>query len=145
MIGSALGSFSPLSSGTSQSPFGLSPYGGLSPYAGLSPYGTQGAYVSPFGGPAPQVLQFLQYVPQQLHQLQQLEYIQQQQLQQILQVVPAQLAQLQQLIQFVIHSVQQPNQMQQPFGQVQGAGIFGAAPPWGITPQIFGAQPGLVM
>ena len=85
-----------------------------------------------------------QIVPQQLQQLQQLEYVQQQQLQQLqqlVQVIPAQLAQLHQLIQFV---PQQILQMQHPFSQGLGAGVLGSSP-LGISPQIFGSQPGYLM
>ncbi len=101
--------------------------------------------------PLQQILQVLQIVPQQLQHLQQLEIVQQQQLQQlqqVLQAIPAQLAQLHQLIQLVpqhIHQMQQPSQVQQPFGQIPGVGGITATPQWGISPQIFGAQPGYVM
>jgi hypothetical protein len=109
----------------------------------LSPYGVQGIGISPFGStqtygqqPVQQILQFLQAVPQQLQHLQQLQYQQLQllqQLQQLVQIVPAQ---LQQLIQFA------PQQTQQPFNQL--AAGFPVAP-WGISPQIFGAQSSHVM
>jgi hypothetical protein len=131
----------------------------LNPFA-LSTYGTQASGSYPSWGqqqqqyvePLQQILQVLQIVPQQLQHLQQLEYVQQQQLQQlqqILQVIPAQLAQLQQLTQFVpqqIHQMQPPSQAQQPFGQGPGLGGFAATTPqWGISPQVFGSQPGHVM
>jgi hypothetical protein len=99
---------------------------------GLSPYAQQ---------PLQQVHQLLQIIPQQLQAVQQLEYLQQQQIQQLLQIVPAQLMQLQQLVQVALQQIQQA---QQPLGQMAGAGGF-AMTPWGITPQVFGAQPAQVM
>ena len=90
------------------------------------------------------VFHLLQTVPPQLQQLQQLSAIQQQQLQQLqqtLQVIPAQ---LQQLIPFASHAQQQPSPFQSPFGQA-GLGAFGGTSPFGIGPQIFGAQSGHVM
>jgi 7-keto-8-aminopelargonate synthetase-like enzyme len=118
---------------------GLSPYSSVSsgplmsigsPYAfqtGLAPYASH---------PAQQILQLLQVVPQQLQQILQLGHLQQQQLQQLqyaLQFLPAQ---IQQLIQFAPQHLQQ---MQQPFA---------ASPfltPWGISPQLTGAQSSHVM
>lgn len=128
--------------------FGTTP---LNP--GALSFGLQGQTIAPtvlqsLAGPSPyatlpiqQVFQLLQSVPQQLQALQQLQYIQHQQLQQLAQIVPAQLAQLQQLIQAALQQIQLT---QQPFGQVAGAGGF-AVSPWGITPQIYGAQPAQVM
>jgi hypothetical protein len=133
------------------------------------PYGTQGLSINPFASqgqpftnllssapignvysygtqPLQQVLQLLQLVPQQLQQLEQLQFHQMQQLQQIqqlVQLIPAQLGQLQQLIQ--LGSRQQTSQFQQPFGQTSGLGSYALAPPWGISPQIYGAQPSHVM
>jgi hypothetical protein len=49
-----------------------------------------------------------------------------------------QVAQLQQLIQFVPHHLQQ---LQQPFG---AAGVS-IPSPWGVSPQMIGAQPSYVM
>jgi len=118
---------------------------------GGNPFVAPQFYSQPFaniqGSPVQQlqqIAQLLQIVPQQLQQLQQLEYVQQQQLQQLqqlVQVIPAQLAQLQQLIQFV---PQQILQMQNPLSQGLGAGVL-ASSPLGISPQIFGAQPGYLM
>jgi UDP-galactopyranose mutase len=141
MAGTAFGYGSPFT--TANSPitsWGLSPYGiqnqGIAPalqsITGLSPYAQQ---------PLQQVHQLLQIIPQQLQALQQLDYLQQQQIQQLLQIVPAQLMQLQQLVQVALQQIQQT---QQPLGQVAGAGGF-AMTPWGITPQVFGAQPAQVM
>ena len=135
---------------------------------GISPYGTQGLSINPFAlqgqpftnllssspvwnvygygaHPLQQVLQLLQLVPQQLQQLEQLQFQQIQQLQQIQQVVqliPAQLVQLQQLVQLGSRQGQQPSQFQPQFGQL---GSYATSPPWGISPQIFGAQPSHVM
>jgi hypothetical protein len=130
---------------------------------GISPYGTQGLSINPFalqgqpflnslssspiGGaygaqPLQQVLQLLQVVPQQLQQLEQLQLHQLQQIQQLVQLIPAQIAhlqQLQQLIQLASRQGQQPS----PFQQPPGLGSY--ASPWGVSPQIFGAQPGHVM
>ena len=152
-MGSALGTSTPLTYATT--PFGQ---GGLSPYStgaglGINPLTLQALYGQPLTGIGSQntglsmnpvatqhqLLQVLQILPQQLQQLQQLGYVQQQyiqQIQQALQVIPIQIAQLQQVIQIAL----QQNQ-QQPLGQLAGAG-FGVAPPWGITPQFFGAQSG---
>ena len=153
MGGTMFGVGSPFTSAASQtyptsqlSPCGLSAYG--APASGANPYSLQ---QQQYAQPLQQILQVLQIVPQQLQQLQQLEYVQQQQLQQLQQIlhaIPAQLAQLQQLIQFVpyqIHQMQQPSQVQQPFGQLPGVGGFAGTPQWGISPQVFGAQPGQVM
>jgi UDP-galactopyranose mutase len=136
-----VGYSSPFTTATSPiSSLGLSPYGiqnqsitpALQGPTGLSPYAQH---------PLQQVHQLLQIIPQQLQALQQLEYLQQQQIQQLLQVVPAQLMQLQQLVQLALQQIQQA---QQPLGQMAGAGGF-AMTPWGITPQVFGAQPAQVM
>jgi hypothetical protein len=120
---------------------------------GLSPYGiqNQGIGTAALQGltgqslyaqqPLQQVAQLLQIIPQQLQALQQLESLQQQQIQQLLQVVPAQLMQLHQLVQVALQQIQQT---QQPLGQMGGGGGF-AMTPWGITPQVFGAQPAQVM
>jgi hypothetical protein len=132
--------------GLNINPFAWQQYGqslGTTPLASLSvsPYNLQQAL--------PQIFQLLQTVPFQVQQVQQLQFAQQQQLQQlqqILQVIPVQLAQLQQLIQHVpqqLQHLQQLSQLQQPIGgQISGLGGF---TPWGITPQVFGAQPGHVM
>jgi hypothetical protein len=118
---------------------------------GANPLAAPQVFGQPFAGipggpvqPLQQILQLLQTVPQQLQQLQQLQYVQQQQLQQLqqlVQVIPAQLAQLHQLIQFV---PQQLLQMQNPLSQGLGAGVLGSSP-LGISPQIFGSQPGYLM
>lgn len=150
MTGSSFGLGTPFTNPVS--PFGT---GGLSP-------GVQGLGGNPFAGPQlfgqpfanipgssmqqplQQITQLLQIVPQQLQQLQQLAYVQQQQLQQLqqlVQVIPAQLAQLHQLIQFV---PQQLQQLQHPFSQGLGASALGSSP-LGISPPIFGAQPGYLM
>jgi hypothetical protein len=161
---SAFGVGTPITHPAQFSPWALSPYGlqGLStnPYTLLQqPYGQTVANVpassmiaaSPYSvQPLQQLFQLLQIVPQQLQQLQQLEYVQQQQLQQLqqlLQLIPGQLAQLQQLLQSVPPQLQQlqPSPLQQPFGQVPGLSGFAATAPWGISPQVFGAQPGHVM
>lgn len=135
---------------------------------GIPPYGAQGLSINPFAlqgqpfhspssapmgntsnyGPQPlqHVLQLLQLVPQQLQQLEQLQFQQLQQLQhvqQIVQLIPAQLGHVQQLIQ--LGSRQQTSQLQQPFGQTPGLSSFGLPTPWGISPQIVGAQPSHVM
>lgn len=119
----------------SLSPFGFSPSGvNVNPFVTSSP----GSFFSPYGAQSgSQILQLLQVVPQHVHQLLQLTYFQQQQLhqlQQIVQLIPAHLIQLQQQI-----------QSQQPFGQMGGGTGAGGLSPWGISPQIFGAQPGYVM
>jgi hypothetical protein len=52
------------------------------------------------------------------------------------------------LIQFVpqqIQQMQQPSQLQQPFGQIAGLGGFASQPQAPISPHVFGAQPGHVM
>lgn len=132
----------------------LSPGGAFSPGLqglGSNPFAAPQFFGQPLtnipGGqvhPLQQIVQLLQVVPQQLQQLQQLEYVQQQQLQQLqqlVQVIPTQLAQLHQLIQFV---PQQILQMQNPLSQGLGAGVLGSSP-LGISPQIFGVQPGYLM
>jgi hypothetical protein len=122
------------------------PFAASQPYA-QSPAAPMPATIfNPYAAqPVQQILQLLLQVPQQLQQLLQLEYLQQhqlQQLQQVLQFIPAQLAQLQQLTQFV---PQQMQQVQQPFGQIGGAAGASALTPWGLSSQIFGAQPTYVM
>src|SRR6266511_658950 len=117
------------------------------PTSQLSSFGvpTYGAHA--FGG-NPFLSQQQQSLQQPLQQILQVLQIVPQQLQQVLQAIPAQLAQLHQLIQLVpqhIHQMQQPSQVQQPFGQIPGVGGITATPQWGISPQIFGAQPGYVM
>ena len=102
-------------------------------------------FANPYGvSPVQQIQQLLQIVPQQLQYLLQLSYWQQHQLQQILHIVPAQ---LQQLIQLVpqIQQQQQTSPFQQPFGPAVGLGAFGTPPPFGLSPQIFGAQSSHVM
>lgn len=139
-------------------PWGISPFAaqGLN----INPFALQQLFGQPFGSlssgptlgnpyiaqPLQQVVQLLQVVPQQLQQLEylQLQQLQQlQQVQQLVQLIPAQLAQLQQLVQFGSRQVQQPAPLQQPFGQIPGPGS--SLTPWGIQPQLFGAQPGHVM
>lgn len=117
----------------SLNPFGFSPSGiNVNPFVTSSP----GTFFSPYGAQSgSQVLHLLQVLPQHVQQLLQLTYFQQQQLhqlQQIVQLIPAQIVQLQQ-------------QSQQPFGQIGGQVGAGGLSPWGISPQIFGAQPGYVM
>ena len=137
MAGTAFGLGSPLMSATTPMTWGLSQPGlGINPI-GIPSLSGQSAYTMQ----PQQIHQLLQFLPQQLQQIQQLQYVQQQQLQQLIQYVPAQLVQLQQLIQIV---AQQLQQTQQPLGQVAGAGGFGVTP-WGITPQLFGANPAQVM
>jgi len=126
------------SSGVGINPFAAQQFSGQSPFqqtsTGLSPYAQQ---------PLQQLQQLLQIAPQQLQHLLQAGYLQQQQLQhlaQIIQLIPAQLAQLQQLIQV---SPQHMQQTQQPFTQLAGAA--GGFTPWGVSPQLFGAQPSYVM
>jgi hypothetical protein len=141
----------PFTNPVQQVPWGNSPYGtqGLS----INPFALQGQSFqnplssSPIGGvygaqPLQQVLQLLQVVPQQLQQLEQLQLQQLQQIQQIqqlVQVIPAQIGQLQQLFQVA------SRQGQQSLGQTPGLGGYPLASPWGISPQIFGGQPGHVM
>jgi hypothetical protein len=138
----------PFTNPVQQVPWGNSPYGsqGLS----INPFALQGQPFqnplssSPIGSgygaqPLQQVLQLLQVVPQQLQQLEQLQLQQLQQIQQLAQVIPAQIGQLQQLIQVA------SRQGQQPLGQTPGLGSYGLTSPWGISPQIFGAQSGQVM
>jgi len=149
MIGSSFGLGTPLTNPVSPlGAWGLSQgVQGL----GANPFAAQQFSGQPFTNipgstaqPLQQIVQLLQIVPQQLQQLQQLGYVQQQQLQQLqqlVQVIPAQLAQLHQLIQFV---PQQILQMQNPFSQGLGPGALGSAP-LGISPQIFGTQPGYLM
>jgi len=152
MGGSTFGLGTPFTNPVQQVPWGISPYGaqGLS----INPFALQGQPFpnllssSPIGNvygaqPLQQVLQLLQFLPQQLQQLEHLQSHQLQQLQQVQQLVQLIPAQLQQLIQLGARQGQQPSQFQQPFGQVQGLGSY--APQWGISPQIFGAQPGHVM
>ena len=128
MAGSTFGVGFPISYPASQlSPFGISPYVGGQTVSS-NPFVSQ---QQQYGQPLHQIFQLLQVVPQQLQHLQQLAYIQQQQLQQVLQTV--------QLL------LQQPSQLQQPFGQMAGIGGFAATPPWGITSQPFSTQPGHVM
>ena len=139
MIGTAFGIGTPLGYPTQQ----LNPYGATF-------FGAQG---SPAQNPnitqtLQHVVQLLQVLPQQLQQVQQQQYQQQQQLQQLLHTIPVQLAQLQQLIQFVPQQVQQLQQgaaFQQPFGQLAGTTGYGISTPWGIAPQVIGAQPSQVM
>jgi hypothetical protein len=106
---------------------------------GASLYGPQ-AFGNPFnaqqlyGQPLQQLFQILQAIPQQLQQLQQLQYIQSQQLQQ-----------LQQLIQLVPQQIQQIQHLQHPFGQLQASAGFPVNSPWGLSPQVFGAQPAQLM
>ena len=126
-------------------PSGGSFYGlqgwGLNPYAVQQGYGQAG--LSLYGlPPFQQMLQLFQIVPQQLQQLHQLVFAQHQQLQQaqqVIQVIPAQLAQLQQLIQIGLQQIPQLST-----SQLSGFTGFGAASPWGLSPQTY-AQPGLVM
>src|SRR5262245_21615289 len=103
---------------------GASIYG---PQAFGNPFATQQLY----GQPLQQLLQILQVIPQQLQQLQQLQYIQSQQLQQ-----------LQQLVQLVPQQIQQ---LHQPFGQLHASAGFPVNSPWGLSPQVFGAQPAQLM
>jgi hypothetical protein len=137
MAGNTLGYGTPIALTPPLAPFGSSPFGGMN----------IGPFTVPFAGPSAlslspavqQIVQLLQIVPQQLQHLLQLEYLQQQQLQQLQQVVqllPAQFAHLQQLIQYVPQHAQQI----QPF-----APALPAVSPWGVSPQIVGAQPGYVM
>jgi hypothetical protein len=98
---------------------------------GTSALGNQFQAPQLYGQPIQQLLQILQILPQQLQQLQHLHYIQSQQLQQ-----------LQQLIQFVPQQIQQ---LHQPFGQLNASGGFPATSPWGVSPQLFGAQPAHLM
>ena len=125
---------------------------GLSPYSGVSinPLMSIGAQFPPqaqlplpsLTGLTPyashpvvqQVLQLLQVVPQQLQQILQLGYLQQHQLQQLLQALQYIPAQLQQLTQSA------PLFQQQPFGT---SSPF--TTPWGLSPQMAGAQPSHVM
>ena len=126
MAGSSFGVGFPITYPASPlSPFGISPYSGGQTVSS-NPFGPQ-----QYAQPLQQIFQILQGVPHQLQHLQQLAYIQQQQLQQVLQTV--------QLL------LQQPSQLQQPFGQMAGLGGFAATPPWGITSQPFSTQPGHVM
>jgi hypothetical protein len=156
-MGGTFGLGTPFSHHMQQVPWGIPPYGsqGLS----INPFALQGQPFTnllssaPIGNlygygtqPLQQVLQLLQLVPQQLQQLEQLQLQQIQQLQQVqqlIQLIPAQLGQLQQLVQ--LGSRQQPSQFQQPFGQAPGLGSYGFAQPWGLSPQIYGSQPGHVM
>ena len=169
----AVSAFGPFAHPPQFSPWGNSPYGVQnSPYgvqgAGVNPYAfqqytqnqplTSAPLSSTIASPAiglqqlqqqlQQVFPLLQIVPQQLQHLQQLVSVQMQelqQLQQIIQLVPAQLQQLQQLIQLVPQQLQQLSPFQQPFSQSPGVGSFAAAPPWGLGPHAFGAQPSQVM
>jgi hypothetical protein len=126
---------------------GLSPYSGVgvnpflaAQFSGQSSFPlTQTAAFNPYTTQTlQQILQLLQIVPQQLQHILQLEYLQQHQLQQLQQVLHVIPAQLQQLIQFVPQYIQQT---QQPFG-TGGATI---PAPWGLSPQILGAQPSYLM
>jgi len=143
MGGSMFGLTTPFTNPVQQVPGGISPYGtqGLS----INPFAFQGhPSLNPFSSspigsaygvqPLQQVFQLLQVVPQQLQQLEQLQLQQLQQLQQLAQLIPAQIGQLQQLIQIASRQGQQP-----------GLGSYASTSPWGISPQIFGAQPGHVM
>jgi hypothetical protein len=154
MGGSTFGLSTPFTNPMQQVPWGISPYGtqGLS----INPFALQGQPFlnplssSPIGSgygaqPLLQVLQQLQVVPQQLQQLEQLQLQQLQQIQQLIQLIPAQIGQLQQLIQVALRQGQQPSPFQQPLGQTPGLGSHALTSPWGISPQIFGAQPGQVM
>jgi len=117
-------------------------YGYQSP---LASFGVSTLTSTPVGAPLQQIVQLLQHVPQHLQQLQQQGYLQLQQiqqLQQIISIVPSQLAQLQQLLQ--LHQSQQAS-FQPAFGQVSGLGALAGTPPFVVSPQIFGAQPGQVM
>src|SRR5262245_44894624 len=148
MAGTSFGLAAPIGT-TSQplTPWGLSPHGiSVNPFmvpqftgSSVLPQ-TPGTVPNPYSTlPLQQIQQLLQIVPQQLQQLVQLQYLQQhqlQQLQQVLQFLPAQLAQLQQLVQSVPQQ-----QIQQPFGT---AGLP-LATPWGVSPQIVGAQTSYVM
>jgi hypothetical protein len=126
----------------------VSTYGFGTPITSLAPYQapwglslSSATNINPFAAQLPQLLQAL---PQQLQHLTQLAYLQQQQmqhLQQFVQLIPAQLAQLQQLVQIIPQHIQQT----QPLAQfVAGAGAPGLTP-WGVSPQLFGGQPGYVM
>jgi hypothetical protein len=135
-----------------QIPWGTSPY--ASPGLSINPFALQGQPFtnqlssSPIGNlygaqPLHQVWHLLQLVSQQVQQLEQVEFQQIQQLQQVqllLQQIPTH---LHQLIQLGLRQSQQPPQFQQPLGQVPGLSSY--TPQWGISPQIFGAQPGHVM
>lgn len=118
----------------SQIPWGLSPASavGINPFAAQQFYGPSApqltSTMSPYAAqPLQQLQQLLQLVPQQLQQLLQLQYLQQHQLQQIHQLV------------------QSIPQHLQPFAQLTaGAGAPGLTS-WGVSPHIFGAQPGSVM
>src|SRR5262245_18665231 len=137
MAGTAFGLGSPLMSATTPMTWGLSQPGlGINPI-GIPSLSGQSAYTMQ----PQQIHQLLQFLPQQAQHIQQLKYVQDQHIKQLIQYLPAQLVQLQQLIQIV---AQQLQQTQQPLGQVAGAGGFGVTP-WGITPQLFGANPAQVM
>jgi hypothetical protein len=132
----------------SQIPWGLSPSSAVSvnPLAAQQLYGQSPFAAStipnPYGShPIQQVQQLLQIVPQQLQHLLQLQYLQQHQLQQLHQILQLIPAQLQQLVQFVPQHIQQA----QPFAQFAGAPGLQGPTPWGVSPQIFGAQPNYVM
>ena len=140
MIGTAFGIGTPTA--YPQQPF----IGG--PSFGQQGFGVNQPGVQPYAQTQTNLPQLLQMVFTQLQQLQQLEYVQQQQLQQLLHTIPAQLSQLQQLIQFLpqhIQQLQQSSPFQQPFGQVSSAAGYGVSTPWGIAPQVLGAQPSHVM
>jgi hypothetical protein len=132
-----------MTQGLNINPFAFQQYG--QPLLGtpLTSIGFGGSYGSQ--QPVQQLVQLLQQLPLQLQQLQQLISMQQQQLlplQQFLHVIPGQLWQLQQLIHVIPQQLQHG---QQPLGQVPGLSGFAGTPPWSVTPQLFGAQPGHVM
>jgi hypothetical protein len=149
MTGSSFGLGTPFTNPVS--PLAATGFSHGVPGLGTTPFGAPQSFTQPFtnapGNPVQslqQIVQLLQIVPQQLQQLQQLQYLQQQQLQQLqqlVQVIPAQLAQIHQLIQFV---PQQILQTQLPFTQGLGAGSLGSSP-LGVSPQMFGGQPGYLM
>jgi hypothetical protein len=125
----------------------INPFAFTQPLIGspLTSIGAAGQYGAQ---PLQQLAILLQQVPQYLQQLQQLIALQQQQLQplqQFLQVIPSQLWQLQQLIHLLPQQTQQQLFQGSSLGQVPGLSSFAGTPPWSVTPQLFGAQPGHVM
>lgn len=122
---------------SSQIPWGLSPASavGISPFAAQQFYGQSPlqltSTMNPYAAqPLQLIQQLLQYVPQQLQQLLQLQYLQQHQLQQLHQLV---------------QSIPQHLQQTQPFTQLTAGGGAPGLTSWGVSPHIFGAQPGNVM
>ena len=120
-----------------QSAIGINPLAAQQLY-GQSPISIASTAFSPTPVPPLQQLhQILQIVPQQLQHLLQLQYLQQQQLQQLQQVV--------QLISAPLQQLQQHAQYIQQAQPLIGAGGAPGVTPWGVSPQIFGAQPSYVM